>query len=394
MSQQQYEVIVIGAGIAGLSLAIALTSAGHRVRIFERQEEVRPLGAGLILWSNAVNALCAMGLRDAVADIGQPLARLAILDPRGRALSQTDARAISERAGGMTVAVHRADLLDTLMSRLPADVLRTKHELSGFQESEGIITARFANGSSESGDLLIGADGIWSAVRTQIHGNHHPRYSGYTAWRSISPNPDVERFDVESSTETWGRGIRFGWVPLTQERVYWFAVKNAPEHQEPDTGGHRAELLELFGSWHSPVPETIEAASNETILRHDIYDRPPISNWGTGAVTLAGDAAHPITPNTGQGAAQAIEDALVLTDCLRRYRTIEGALRSYESIRAPRTRMISELSRRIGRMAQVENRAIVAARDLITWLTPDRVGARQIEDVVSWQAPMIGEHTP
>jgi 2-polyprenyl-6-methoxyphenol hydroxylase-like FAD-dependent oxidoreductase len=391
MRQQQYEAIVIGAGIAGLTSAIALNRSGHTVRLFERHEQVRPLGAGLILWSNAINALSAIGLDHEVSKIGQPLEKLAILDNDSRVLSQTNAKMISDQHGSITSAVHRADLLELLLRQLPAGILETSRQFSHFEQSPGRVTAHFADGSQSSGDLLIGADGLWSSVRSQLRGEQPARYSGYTAWRAIAENPDNRRFDSGISTETWGQGVRFGWVPLTGDRVYWFAVKNAPERQEPDTRGHQVELLELFGSWHSPIPETIAGTPEHSILRHDIYDREPVANWGSGAVTLVGDAAHPMTPNTGQGAAQAVEDSVVLTDCLNRYVSTVTALRAYESIRAPRTRMITDLSRRIGSIAQIENPTLCFIRNLITRLTPDSVGARQIQEIVRWRAPTLKE---
>ncbi|MEX2426502.1 MAG: FAD-dependent monooxygenase [Thermomicrobiaceae bacterium] len=391
MRRHKYEILIAGAGVAGLTSAIALNRAGHTVNVFERQERIQPLGAGLILWSNAVKALRAINLEDALADIGQPLAQLSILDSGGNTLSQTDARLISEKARAATLAVHRADLMELLLTKLPAGTLHTGHKLTEFEQNGRRVTAHFADGSHRIGNILIGADGIWSTVRAQVHGDIPPRYSGYTAWRAVSRNPDIERFGTGHSTESWGAGARFGWVPLTDGRVYWFAVKNALEGQMAGSGGHRKELLELFGNWHSPIPETIEATPGVTILRNDIYDRPPIPNWGDGAVTLAGDAAHSMTPNTGQGAAQAIEDGVVLADCLNRYVTIEAALRAYERARGPRTRVITELSHRIGRMAQLENPTLGGIRNLVTKLTPDSIARRQIQEIVDWQAPILGK---
>lgn len=387
MNQRRYRVLIIGGGIAGLTTGIALYRAGHEVRIFERRARIEPLGAGLILWSNAVNALRAIELEDAVLSIGQPLARMAIIDPSGSPLTGTDARLISQKAGSTTVAVHRADLISILLANLPDDAVVTDKQFDQFETGHGSVTALFADGSAETGDILVGADGLHSRVRAQVHGDHHPRYSGYTAWRAISPNTGNPLFGDDISTETWGHGLRFGWVPLSRNRVYWFATKNARAGQQPDAEGHKAELLRHFGDWHTPIRTTIEATTEEAILRHDIYDRPPITNWGIGSVTLAGDAAHPMTPNTGQGAAQSIEDAVVLASCLTTYRTIAGALRAYERIRAPRTSTITDLSRRIGIAAQIEKPTLVRLRDSIARLTPDGQSARQLERIVGWQPP-------
>ncbi len=393
MAQRTYRVMVIGGGIAGLTTAIALNRAGHEVRVFERYPRIEPLGAGLILWSNATNALRAIGLDKAVCSIGQPLARLAIVDVSGLTLAQTDARMISQQAGATTVAVHRADLVTALLAHLPDDAVATSKQFEYFSFEGGSVVAYFADGSRETGDVLVGADGLHSRVRAQIHGNHHPRYSGYTAWRAISPNTGNPLLGDDVSTETWGCGLRFGWVPLTGNRVYWFAVKNAPEGQHREPGGHKQELLRHFSDWHAPIPATLEATPDDAILRNDIFDRPSLPHWGVGPVTLAGDAAHPMTPNTGQGAAQAIEDAVVLEHYLSRYRTIDGALRGFEQSRIPRTSMITTLSRRIGVAAQIENAALCRIRDTVARLTPDDQGASQIEGIVNWQAPQIPDRS-
>jgi 2-polyprenyl-6-methoxyphenol hydroxylase-like FAD-dependent oxidoreductase len=385
---RQYDVLIAGAGIAGLTAAIALQQAGHTVRVFERQPDVQAVGAGLILWSNAFAAFRSLGLADEILGIGNPLSKLAILDQYGATLSATDAQKISDRVGSPTVAVSRKDLIPLLTSRLGTSAIQINRRLVKFDSTAGKVVAHLDDGSSQTGDLLLGADGIWSTVRAQIHGKAPARYSGYTAWRGLVNDPSLLTSLSDQSTESWGSGIRFGWVPLSAGGIYWFAVKNAPEAQEPNPAGHRPELLDLFGNWHSPIPETIEATPESQIVRHDIYDRPPVSWWGIGPVTLAGDAAHPMTPNTGQGAAQAIEDAVILADCLSRYQSIDGALRAYEQTRIPRTAMITQLSRRIGVAAQLSNPVSVRARNLIARVIPDSVGIRQILSIVNWQPPV------
>lgn len=387
MNRHRHSVMIIGAGIAGLTAAIALSRLGHRVRIFERYPSVEPLGAGLILWSNAIKALRHIGREPDVLEIGQPLSSMAIVSSDGRILGKTDAAQLSSTAGAPTIAVHRADLISVLLQNLPDDCLHTGRSFADHSRHGASVVAHFEDGSSETGSVLIGADGLNSRVRESLHGYEAPLYAGYTAWRGISTRPAYSSTPSGSSTETWGRGARFGWVPLTNNRVYWFAVKNAQEGVPAAEDRDRAELQRLFGGWHSPIPETIAATPDSEILRHDIYDRDPRSNWGYGPVTLSGDAAHPMTPNTGQGAAQAIEDAVVLADCLTRYQTVEAALRGYEMQRKPRTAMITTLSRRIGSVAQIENLLLCRVRDMLAKTTPERVSQRQFGELVNWTPP-------
>jgi FAD-dependent urate hydroxylase len=384
-----YRVIIIGCGVAGLSAAIALRKAGHEPLVFERAPSLQPLGAGLILWSNAFAALRAIGLESEMLKIGAPLATLEVLTPSGSVLARTDARTISRKAGSPTLAVHRADLLEMLQRQVTDEFLHFDRTFTGFEIHDNNVIAHFEDGGQVDGDMLVGADGIWSTVRQQVHGSEAPRYAGYTAWRSVIRRERIGGKQTSTSTETWGSGTRFGWVPMSNDRVYWFAVKAARAGQEPGADGHKAELTRLFGDWHSPIPETIEASEESKILRHDIYDRPPISDWGRGPVTLAGDAAHPTTPNTGQGAAMALEDAVVLAHHLSERSSIETALREYEAQRYQRTTMVTNLSYRMGAVAQLENQIAVRVRNGLMWLLPNRLGEAQVSRITSWTPPRL-----
>ena len=190
---------------------------------------------------------------------------------------------------------------------------------------------RFDDGRETRGDLLVGADGLRSVVRSALFGPERPRYGGYTAWRAVT------RFDHARVTpgETWGRGRRFGQWGMTGARIYWYATESVPEGEGDPPEGRKQGLLKLFRGWHEPVEDLIEATDESAILRNDVYDRPALRRWSVGRVTLLGDAAHPMTPDMGQGACQAIEDAVVLADCLTRWSEVAEALRAYESLRIP-----------------------------------------------------------
>jgi 2-polyprenyl-6-methoxyphenol hydroxylase-like FAD-dependent oxidoreductase len=164
-------------------------------------------------------------------------------------------------------------------------------------------------------------------------------------------------------------------------RVYWFAVKNAPEDAR-SPGGERDELRRIFRDWHDPIPDLIEATDEALILRNDIYDRAPLRRWGQGRVTLLGDAAHPMTPNLGQGACQALEDAVVLADCLREAGDTGAALRAYEAGRIPRTTFLVNRSRDIGRVAQWQHPLAVWARDHASRLLLPRLQAHQLQRII------------
>jgi 2-polyprenyl-6-methoxyphenol hydroxylase-like FAD-dependent oxidoreductase len=173
---------------------------------------------------------------------------------------------------------------------------------------------------------------------------------------------------------------------MTDGRVYWFATQNAKEGEQDPPGQAKTRLLQLFGGWHSPIESILEATEDSAILRNDIYDRDPIKEWSKNRVTLLGDAAHPTTPNLGQGGCQAIEDALVLAACLATTVSAVAALRQYQTRRAPRTREIVLASRRIGGLAQVDSPILSYLRNLIVKATPKSLSNRQLNSVVSFEA--------
>jgi 2-polyprenyl-6-methoxyphenol hydroxylase-like FAD-dependent oxidoreductase len=369
--------IIIGAGIGGLAAAIGLRRAGLDVSIFERAAPFAEVGAGITLWPNAVKALAQLGLGDSLRSISVLEGQGGIRTPRGTLLASGAAADLEREFGAPTLAMHRAELHAVLLSALGAASVRLGEQCVGFEQGERSVTALFTDGRRESADLLIGADGLRSVVRAQLHGNRAPRYAGYTAWRAVLPFEHARLLPGE----TWGAGARFGQVPLSDRRVYWFATQNTRAGgRSPD--GEKAELMRLFRGWHAPIEELIAATPEAHILRHDIYDRPPLRHWGAGRVTLLGDAAHPMTPNLGQGACQAIEDAVTLMKQLRAGGDAPAALRAYEARRVERTARLVAQSRRIGEVGQWQGPLSVAARDLLLKLVGPRLQARQLAAVV------------
>ncbi|MGE0481663.1 MAG: FAD-dependent monooxygenase, partial [Phycisphaerae bacterium] len=235
----------------------------------------------------------------------------------GRVLSRQRVAVWDRELGEFCVGVHRAELLALLLGPLdPSRVHFDRRCVDVIDDGER-VRARFANGHADEADLLVAADGLNSVVRAALHGDHPPRYSGYTCWRGIAQSHN-SLIPPGHLCEIWGRGRRFGFLSLGGARVYWFATLNAPPNgRDLDGRAARTSLLSLFGDWFGPPRALLEATPDDAIIRNDILDRPPARNWGRGRITLLGDAAHPTTPNIGQGACMAIEDALVLARALR-----------------------------------------------------------------------------
>jgi 2-polyprenyl-6-methoxyphenol hydroxylase-like FAD-dependent oxidoreductase len=313
--QRVRRVLIAGGGIGGLVAAIALQREGIAVRVFERVQELVEVGAGLTLWANALRAIHKIGLTDMLETVGKPLTRSCILSWQGEILAETPVAALTKRFGTPLVAVYRADLQAALLSALGEGVVQTGATCTGCQQDNMEVRAHLADGQEVAGDFLLGADGLHSTIRAQLFGATLPRYAGYTAWRGVA-QITPRQWGEQRATETWGKGRRFGLVPLSQGRMSWFATLNTPEGMGDKERGRKQELLELFRTCHDPVPAVIKATDETAILRNDIYDRPALHHWSRGRVTLLGDAAHPMTPNMGQGACQAIEDAVALAMCL------------------------------------------------------------------------------
>jgi len=366
-------ILIAGAGIGGLTLAVALKRRGVPVTILEREPEIRPAGAGLALSPNAMVALGHLGVAESVERAGALIAKSAILDSTGRTLgAEFDVGQLAKELGAPIVALHRARLHEVLLGAAGPGIVRTGVSVVRYECAENHVTVVCSDGTRMQGDLLVGADGLRSAIRAQLIGDGDPDYAGYTSWRGVTPAGAVPT--PARMSESWGRGERFGIVGIGFDQIYWFAVANAPRGgRDQDV---KRELLARFGDWHSPIAALIERTPDAAILRTDISDRRPVTRWHERRVVLLGDAAHPMTPNMGQGAGQAIEDAAVLDRCLATD-TIDAALRRYETLRVARANSIVRGSRTLGALGQLQHPLAVWIRDAALKLIPASVGLRQ-----------------
>jgi 2-polyprenyl-6-methoxyphenol hydroxylase-like FAD-dependent oxidoreductase len=362
--------IIIGGGIAGLASALALTRRGWQVEVLERAPELTEVGAGLSLWRNALRALDALGLGESVRGRAVLQGQAGIRDAAGRWLSRADSAEV-ERRYGPTAMIHRADLLAVLRAAVPDQALHPGTTVTGVRPDGTVVLS----GGESRADLVVGADGVHSVTRRSVWPDAPaPRYAGYTSWRVVTlPVP------VEEASESWGRGERFGYAPLPDGRVYCYATANAPEGA---LDGGLAGLRRRFGGWHDPIPALLDAADPSAVLHHDLYELPPLTTYASGRVVLAGDAAHAMTPNLGQGACQALEDAVVLGNVM----ASGDGLAAYDRQRRLRTQMITRRSRRIGVAAQWDSPVAVSLRNTALRLLPSSSLARSLAPVLDWAA--------
>ncbi|CAL9345543.1 FAD-dependent monooxygenase [Streptomyces sp. enrichment culture] len=374
---------VVGGGIGGLAAAIALHRRGWHVEVLERAPRFTEIGAGISLWPNALRALEVLGLEDAVRAAGALDAAGGVRDRRGRWLSRTDNAELERRFGRPLVVLHRAELLRVLAGALPADSLRPGSEVTAVRDDGHGPVVEHRGGVSRP-DLVVGADGLRSAVRRALWPDAAgPRYAGYTAWRAVT-EPLTER--PTQGAAIWGRGERFGYTLLPGGRMYCFGTASLPAGTACAPSEYD-ELLRRFGSWPDPVPALLAAVRPDAVLRHDLYELPPLPSFVHGRVALLGDAAHAMTPNLGQGACQALEDAVTLAHCLDGTPDPAAALRSYDLLRRPRTRAVARRSARLGTLGQLAWPPAALLRDTAARLTPVRVTLRSMTPVLGWTAP-------
>ncbi|MHB8587214.1 MAG: FAD-dependent monooxygenase [Candidatus Dormibacteraceae bacterium] len=305
--------LISGAGIAGLATGIALRQSGHDIEIFERMPDLREIGAGLMIWPNGARSLRALGVEiDAVT-----IQHMSVCTWRGRQVNDYPLESVAARFGFEPVFVHRADLQAALARRFGMEGLHFNAHVSGFQQRGAEVEVIMRDGTAAAGELLVGADGLRSPVRRQLLEDGDPTYLGSTIWRGIVDSHGIS-LAPGHGFDWGGRGSEFVAFPLLHDRMYWSGVTKQPRGEKPGPGGHKADLLNAFSNWVQPIPTLVGATEETAILRNDMYDRPPARRWSAGRVTLVGDAAHPMTPNAGQGACQALEDAVALADSIKR----------------------------------------------------------------------------
>jgi 2-polyprenyl-6-methoxyphenol hydroxylase-like FAD-dependent oxidoreductase len=373
-------VVIVGAGIGGLAAAVALRRIGVESLIVERADSIREIGAGLSLWSNAMNALRQLGVEARVTESASPVERNSVRSPAGRILAVNEFGDIIRDAGAPCICVHRAVLQRMLLEELPPAWVRTGARCVGFDDSTAILE----DGERIAADVLVGADGVSSVIRTGLHGAKLPRYAGYTCWRGILQKEDV--LPPRTAVLVAAAGSQFGLWPCGAGQLYWFLTKNAPQGARQS----KANALTLCRGWSAPITDVIEGTPGGAIVQTDIVDRPPLRWWGRGRVTLLGDAAHATTPNLGQGACIAPEDAVVLAHCLSALRPVESALREYERLRIPRTAAIVRDSWQTGRILQLDQPALEWARDRLMGSSPGRyLGMRMFRNLLTYRVPEL-----
>lgn len=378
---------MIGAGLAGLSAAYGLSRAGVEVRVAEQAASDRPQGSGLSLLANGLTALEALGLADRVGQLTRGTT------PAGGGQRRPDGTWLYRVSGTALTSVrvvHRAELHAVLAGSLPPGTVRfrTSARVEDVRAGRVRLVGPSGDETQAEADIVVCADGIRSAARTAMGLPAGIRYAGYGAWRGVSAGP-VEA--VEPS-ETWGRGLRFGLVPLPDGRVYWFAVRSGPRQV---SGDHRELVLATFGRWHDPIRRVVQATPEQVVSWSPIDELAgPLPSYVAGRCVLLGDAAHAMTPNLGQGGNQGLEDAATLVRLLEPVAgsahppaALQAALTSYDALRRPRSQAFARRSRVVGVAAQAHGPVVTRFRDALIGAIPASAVTRSVRQLQAWRPP-------
>lgn len=360
------KIVIIGAGIGGLTAALALRRRGLDAAVYERAPALAEVGAGIWIGPNAMQIFERLGVDQALAARSLPLRAIEVTNYKGEVFQHIELAPFRREFGHTTQSIHRARFQRCLADHVGRERIHFDRECASVSEESGAPRVTFTDGTSVEADLVIGADGLRSKVREYVLPEVALRDSGQTCFRGVASMqlPDGEH-DV--CREVWGDRHRFGYSAIDAERVYWFAPVSKPFETGDDV---RAALLTRYEEFPARVREILAATAPSAIIRGDLADFEPIERWSRGHVVILGDAAHATTPNLGQGAAQAVESAYVLARALATHDTLGEALATYARLRMEKAHHVTRTSWNFGRAAHMPEGILSSMRDLALKATP------------------------
>jgi 2-polyprenyl-6-methoxyphenol hydroxylase-like FAD-dependent oxidoreductase len=362
MSHSPHPALVIGAGIGGLAAAIALRQRGMEALVVERAEELREVGAGLLLSPNACAVLERLGVLVELGSNSASVPRWDLLNQKGELLSSLQVAQGDEQS----LNTRRCDLQMALRRLLPVDAVRLGCAAVKAENRSGVVEVTLGDGSVIRASRIVVADGTHSAIRSQLWPKRRVTYRGYIGWRALVDHVP-SGWESGHVSESWGRGRRFGIGHVGGGRTYWYASANVVKSKAQDAIALE-QLQRDFGDWHDPIAELFSHTRQEALLQHPIADSRPHWHWQQdNRIALLGDTAHPLTPNLGQGAAMALEDAWELAQQWNH----PDAFARYERRRRARLLAVWAASRWVGTMIQWQNPLLCAARDAHLRLLPN-----------------------
>lgn len=377
MTEQKF--IIVGAGIAGLCLAKAFETLNISYTLYERAEQIKGIGAGFGLASNAMKAFEILGYEDEIIPLGHMLEDFEIQDWKEKTILKADTNRLRQNYNTENFAIHRADLHNYLYQSINPKNIKTGKKVVDIQQNYNQAILYFDDQTTDTADFIIAADGINSVIRQKLLPKSTPNYAGYICWRGVITETN---FNSKKSIETWGPKGRFGLTPLTNHRIYWYACKNTPLNSDV----YQWDLNQIksnFECYSGLIRSTLQKTKPEDLITTPIMDLNPISNYTFNRILIIGDAAHATTPNMGQGACMAVEDVCVLVDEIKKNPDqIIMCFENYTKRRMKRTQYIIHTSRLAGKVAQVENNILITTRDFIFRNLPTSIAQSPLDDLL------------
>ncbi|MCT2409606.1 FAD-dependent monooxygenase [Chryseobacterium antibioticum] len=363
---------IIGAGIGGLALGNILKQHQFDCTVYESAPEIKPVGAGIMMAVNAMQIFDRLGLKEKIENAGNKIHGISITDESLKPITKTSILALEKKYNSCNVAIHRAELQRILAENIGYEHIQLNHSLSKIEKKDH-YSLHFENGVQAESKIVFGADGIKSKIRDQILGTGNIRNAGQKCWRGLAEFDLPEEFNQEA-IEMWGKGKRFGFVKISDTKLYWYALVNEKKHT------HYLKLCDYFEDFHPLVLDILEATLEENIILNDIIDLSPIPSWYSDNLCLIGDAAHATTPNMGQGACQAIEDAYVIGQLLEKNRDFNAIFEEFQKIRRKKVDYVVDTSWKIGKISQWEKGN--ALRNFLMRLIPESKNQKLAEKII------------
>lgn len=370
----QKDISIIGAGIGGLTMGLIMKQKEIPFVLYESTAKIKPVGAGIVMANNAMQIFRKAGIHQKIENAGQKVTTMKITDERLRSISTIQLSGYESKYGVHNVAIHRANLQNILAQEIGPENIQLSKRLSSITKEEQYVLC-FEDGTSALSESIIAADGIRSTVRNQLFHTGTIRDTKQICWRGVCSGKLTEKYHHEAY-EAWGKGKRFGFVKINEEQIYWYAVVNSSLIQSENTA-----LTDIFGEFHSDITDFIAQTPVSSVYQSPIIDLKPVSQWVSGNACLIGDAAHATTPNMGQGACQAIEDAYVLGELLGKGLSIKDSFIQYQQMRLKKAHTIVNNSWMLGKIAHLENSIGVKIRNTLMKITPPSANYKQLDNI-------------
>jgi len=374
------KVCIAGGGIGGLTAALALQKKGIDSVLYEAKDTLRAAGAGIWMSSNSIKMMDHLGISRQFLNIGIEMKEIVVEDGSGKIISSISMEDVKKKHVYAIHSVKRQSLHELISGHIESKRIVTGKKIKSVKQNNNNIILQFEDGSADECDVLIGADGIRSTVREEVNPGIPLRYSGQTCWYGLSAMTLPEE-RKNKTTEIWMGKLRFGFTEVNQGQVYFFAVEKSPSGIQFQ-GDRSRHLLDMYKSSPSIIKSILSHAKSEDIIKSDLYDIKPFIPLAYGRTVLIGDAGHATTPNLGQGAAQAMEDGVLIAELLSK-KSPEAAVKRFEIMRKKRIKHIVKTSWRMGQIAHGENFLTKNIAQSIMRMTPEAINLKMMDRILT-----------